>query len=390
MLNIKVQVVKLVKGGEKESLSRMRQALPSRYDYVITTEENLIRYSGNETGVVVAQLYADQIKKEYSESLIDGNYYQLLSEHIGTFTLITVKNWIVSRIEVVLEEQIEDMSLMTWPIFSTVKSIDIHRPQNEILALEPLCDDVLSTTLHQLTDQREAQRKKQIVIACVVATFACLLTIFWPEPKVAEKAPPPPPKVLTVELDRHHQYKKSVENGIEYHNIHQSLLAMALTAFKLPNGWKIETITLANNQLIGRIDNFNGQTQQLKEFRKQDANGDFIQIDGQSANYSFPIINDDWFRWTQQTADFSSERDAFMDEMILLGGKIKSNATETYAQYSQQTINVTMEDVSVAYLDLFASSMYDRPIFIQEFTVRPMADSLGLISIDMTVKIVGR
>ncbi|MDF9399141.1 hypothetical protein [Vibrio sp. 1180_3] len=389
MLSITVQVASLTSRSEKDNLQLMRHANAAKYDYVLIKNERLTRFSSNETGVITAQVYADKIEEAHANSITGGNYYLLLRENHKTFTLMTVKGWLITRIDVLLEEQVSELEFNNKPIFTTEGSLFEARSGITHYQINELTTPELQETPHRLTDLESIQRKKTLAIGGGAIALVFLLWLLWPE---QSSAPPPPPqkKIITIKMDKYHEYKQNISHAVEYHNIHQSLIAMTLAAFKLPIGWSIDAITLTNGQLVAEIENSNGQTQALKQFRKEDANGEFITIDGQQASFIFPIQTNDWFRWTKDIGDFVQERDSFMDEMIVMGAKVKSNKAFIAPLYTKQKMNITLEDVSLAYLDIFAHTMYDRPIFIDELTIRPLDSSLGKINIDITVTIVGR
>ncbi len=387
MLDLKVQNVNIEGRNDKHALKKMRVANPAKYDYHFTYKDRLVRYSSNSLGIVFPQLYAEAIEKEFVGKWEDGNYRILLpTGSPETLQIVTVKNFYVVGVKITLADELTRVIRETERVFAeeTVLAWGKERP------LPELTEQALKETKHRLADSKKVKDKKK-AFAAFVAVIGLLGLVMMPpsEPEPVEPRPIVQEK-RKIRVDRYIHYKHALANKVTFGELHESVMAMSLIPFKLPEGWGIDKIELRNRTLAAVIQNNNGSTKKLKYFRQQDVNRDYMVIDGQYAEVQFPILSNEWFQWTTKIGPFETVRDDFMDQMIVMGGKVQSNEKSVHEHFMTQDMKVQFTGVPVALFDLIAHGTRDKPIFIEKLEVFPSRSELGLVSINLEVAIVGR
>ncbi|MGR5296804.1 hypothetical protein ACPV5U_24320 [Vibrio mediterranei] len=388
MLDLKVQNVIIEGRNEKHALKKMRAANPSKFDYHFTHKDRLVRYSANSLGVVTPQIFAELIEKEYSDKWEDGNYRILLSTGSpDTLQIVTVKNFYVVSVKITLADDLPKIIRETERVFTD----DTVISWSEARLLPEITAHTLKDTKHRLADTKKVKDKQKAFGAFVFVVVVLLGILIMPssEPEPIEQEPLAKVK-RKVRVDRYIHYKHALANKVTFDEVHESVMAMSLIPFKLPEGWGIDRIDLQNRTLIADIINNNGSTKKLKYFRQQDINRDYMVIDGQYATVQFPIMSNEWYQWTKKIGPFETVRDDFMDQMIVMGGTVQSNTKTVNEHFMMQDMKVQFTTVPVALFDLIGFATRDRPIFVEKLEVFPSQQELGLVSINLEVAIVGR
>ncbi|ENM5835019.1 hypothetical protein NTH44_003110 [Vibrio metoecus] len=396
-MNIKVQSITLNETRtEKSVLAAMRKAMPSEFEYLVRNNSQLTRFSSDSAGPIKPMVAFDKLIQQNVE-VNDSELILILSYSSDLCMLVTIRKGQVTAIEIILKDAID------LEIYSKLKVIVEdglqHLAENRSLTiLDTITQYDLERSDHQFLKQRPvSQLSKKAYFGAALILISIVSIVFFSssddelndleeKPKVIEVK-----TVRTVKMDTYHSYKSFLDGKVQYPEISKALMVATLLRFKLPDGWEIEEIKADNKIVSANIININGRTSTLKYLRDNSGYAQFIDIDGQSANFSYPVVPNSWWDWTGKTDSFQNVRDDFMDQMILLGGTLRSIEPIYNNNHTTQEWEVNFEEVSIAYLDLLNSLLEKKPIFINKFEVRPMASQEAeRINIKFTASIVGR
>ncbi|WP_428775947.1 hypothetical protein [Vibrio sp.] len=393
-MEIQVQSVQLGQRTEKEVLTLMRAAVKARYEYVLTLHETLIRFSSQIEGIVKQQVVLEKILAEYQGELESSNWFILLEHHSDTCEIISIKQGIIRSIDVVLHENLSKENLTGKAVFAADTLVDLiadWEPQ----PIPAIDDAEFAHSKHRLTEKYDPKLKQKLQGAVLMSLVGVLGWMLYPESEpehvVVQEVKPKVVQERKIRMDRYYDYKAALVNRIEYSEVYPAIMAATLMSAKLPQGWEIEKVTASNDAVQAEILNNGGRTKTLKQFREFDSYREFLNIEGQFGLFSFPVTPSQWFKWTAQTLDFTNVRDDFMDEMLILGGRVKSNQPEYHEMFTTQQLNASFESVSMVYLDLLNQSFSNKPIFIDSMVVKPLPIIAPQnVSIELTVTVVGR
>lgn len=401
-MEIQVQSITLREGlTEKGVIAKMRDALPASYDYVLKSEATITRFSSDELGPIKALVAFDKIKQEKigstenSEGIeIDADSYIAVLDHTTDLcALVKVKDGLIRGVEYVLKETCKLTNTRRNTLIIVESCI-----ANKIEAITPLylpsiTNDELKQTTHRFSERKQVNFKPVLAVLLVIGIGVAATSQLFDDDIPAET--PQVEIVVPVEkkvrMDQWYEYKQELVNRAEYSELAPALIAVALMNDKLPEGWYIEDIIANNTGVSAEIRNNGGRTLTLKHFRATSGYGQFIDIDGQVGRFYYPVEPRSWFRWTNYSDNFENVRDDFMDQMILLGGKLSSREPVYKQLHTYQDWYVEFESTSVAFLDIFSTLLGNRPVFISEIKVKPVKSNTDVTAhITMQARIIGR
>lgn len=401
-MEIQVQSITLREGlTEKGVVAKMRDALPTSYDYIQKSESTITRFSSDELGPIKVLVAYDKIKQEKIGSTENTDGIEVLADSCiialdyttDLCTLVKVKDGLIRSVEYVLKETCKLTSFKRNTLIIVEDCIANNIEAVNPVYLPAITNDELKETIHQFTDTKNLNFKPilLLLLAIGLGSVATLQLFSGNETVQTVEVETVEPVEKKVRMDQWYGYKKELVNRAEYSELVTPLIAVALMNEKLPDGWYIEDIVANNTGVSAEIRNNGGRTLPLKHFRATSGYSQFIDIDGQVGRFYYPLQPRSWFRWTKYSDNFESVRDDFMDQMIFLGGKLSSRQPVYHQLHTYQDWFVEFESTSVAFLDIFSTALNNRPIFISEIKLKPVKSTNDVAThITMQARIIGR
>lgn len=375
----------------KSKLAKMRLAVKNIYDFHIDGAESLVRFSSDTPGPILPQIYLEKIKEQFEDEIGNSKFNILLSQSNSTLLLIECSNWEVYSLKVVLADTVHKALKPRLVTFLDDKSV-LNKYKGVIRELPKLTSSEINQSPYQFKDKFNKKLVKNVKIGSftVIGLLICYFFIFGGSGE--EKVIEPTKKVVEVKKirkDNFYEYKKAVIGRVVYTDVYPAMITAVLMASKVPENWSIEEVSYEHNSVYSTIKHYNGETSQLKYFRDSLENGRFITVDGQSSIFQYPIMEPSWFPWTKHKSNFVDTRDQYMDLMITLGGKMRSNVPVHHAQHSDQLITFYFDEVSIIYLELFNYIFENKPIFIENISVKPLRSDKTKATIEITTTVLG-
>lgn len=375
----------------KSKLAKMRLAIKNPYDFLIDTEESLVRFSSDEPGPIIPQIYLEKIKEKYEDEIGNSKFNILLPQSTTTLLLIECAHWQVYSLKVVLTDTVQKSIKPRVTIFAG-ENVDLNKFNGVVRELPKLTNNDINNSPYQFRDKFNKKLVKSVKMggATIVGLLVSYFVVFGGNDEIKEDEPKQKVvEVKKIRKDNYYDYKKSVVDRVVYTDVYPALITAVLMASKVPENWSIEEIHYEHKSVYSTIKHYNGETSQLKYFRDSLENGRFITVDGQNSVFQYPILDPSWFQWTNHKSNFVDTRDQYMDLMITLGGKMRSNAPVHHAQHSDQLITFHFEDVSIVYLEIFNYIFNNKPIFIEKISVKPKKSDKTKATIEITTTVLG-
>lgn len=392
-MDIKVQHIAVTNEADRKSkLSKMRASIKNNYDYAIDYESSIVRYSANKPGSILPQIYLDKIKEQYEDDVDSGKLNILLRLSDASLMIVYCAHWEVYALDTVFVDKLEVALKRNIPVFYTD---DIELPKgikSRSFKLPLISQSEINKSPYQLKDKYNKKLVKQVkVVGAVMASLLIGFILFSGDDNDSMEAKP---EIKVVQIkkqrkDNYYEYKKTVVGRVLYEDIFPSLVTASLMASTIPENWAIEEVFYDNHNVHAQIKHNHGETTQLKYFRDSIPHGRYIMIDGQKAMFQYPIIQPSWFKWTTHKSGFVKTRDQYMDLMITLGGKMRSNEPVYGKEHTTQLISFYFEEVSLAYLEVFNYIFGNKPIFIESVTIKPIRNNKTMASIELEATIIG-
>ncbi|EKO3611921.1 hypothetical protein M3914_003120 [Vibrio metschnikovii] len=371
-MNIKVQSIVLKDKSESQVLSLMRKSIPAEFEYILHGEGSITRFSSETTGAIKPLVALDKLK-EIDENLIDEDrdHLLILEESESLILCVTIRGSKITTVRPVLKEAY-DLDAYSKMVIYCEEGLESIADNKCKFSIPKLTDKDLNATPHQFKN-KEKIKIPSIAVGGAFILLIALIYALYPksQPDIMEEKEKivPVKQVKTVAMDRFHEYKTMLEGEVMYEEMSNALIAATLLSTKLPTGWVIEEVIGNKNGVTAKIINRNGRVQPLKHLRGVSGYTEYIDIDGQHAEFSYPIEPQNWYAWTQNITSFEAVRDDFLDEMILMDGNIRSDMPVHQRNFTYQQVGVTFEHASLAYLDLLNTILSKKPIFITDLKI---------------------
>lgn len=394
-MTIKSQAITLSEElPEKVVLSKMRGAVPASFEYVVKQNDHLVRFTSENSGPIRPLIALDKLNALDSGTpdIADGTL--LLEQSKDLCFAVSVRGGAIRRVKSVLKDnlhQYEDDKRLT----VVEESLAQHIDETLTETLPQLTDKELKTSPHQFVEKKATLSPKTIIVGLVGLVCFSLATYLWLVPQSEESTEKEKvvKKVKKARYDPFYNYKAALQHKATYDEVANALISASLMSQKLPRGWLIERVTFSNDEVNAKIINDNGRTRMLKHFRDTDPNGAYITVEGQHAEFSYPVEPVNWWQWTKQMDRFVSVRDDFMDAMSILGASIRSQRPDLgdNEKFTQQKWEIKFEAVSTAYLEMLKTFLNGKPIFIDSIMIRPSTgQEIGKINIQLIATVIGR
>ncbi|MFL7013593.1 hypothetical protein [Enterovibrio norvegicus] len=391
-MEIEVQSITITETRTERRVSQlMKSAIPAKYDYSFVVGDTFLRYSSETPGPIKALVMLDEVLSSEIISESETTCHLLIDQGTDVCILVQVKDGLALNIENIIKEAITEDRIPKGLLIIS-RSLQPLLPHRDHRDLPELQQSKIDNTPHKLVEKKQRKRTKFGALVVGIGAILCGYVIYASTTKEPEIKPEVEIKqvieVKKIRLDRFYDYKANLQNRMTYGEIYKPLMVGALLSSKLPEGWVVDSTSLTELGIETKIYNTGGRTQLLKHYRDTSEYADFIDIEGQFAQFNYPITPTQWWSWTKRTDEFSKVRDDFMDQMILMGAKLRSQDATYSDEYTLQKWEVVFEEHSLAYLDIFNTLMNEKPIFIDSFVVKPLSQkhsTRALITFNATI-----